>query len=398
MKNLLFLTTEMLLGGAEKVFYEHIIAFSKHYNVYVCLFDSSHIYEGFRFENRLFQLDDKSFINPAKRWLYRAKRLKQIVQENDIDVCISHMEGPNFLNSFSKAPCKKIVVSHGSIKVNPQKTFWEKIITQSLLIPYLYNRTDKVVAVSSDLAQEHIAAGVSKDKVICIQNFFEIEKILQKAASPTVLDPVFEQANTLINVGRLANQKNQKFLLKLIRYLRDNGRTEKLVLVGDGDLKPELIALAKDLALRVFVNDGSPIDSTADVFFMGAQSNPYPFIIRSKLFVLSSFNEGFPLVLGESLACGVPIVSIDCPTGPRELLAANDAYSDTPHTFVRLACGNLVRYFSDDENNDLNVWKEAIEALLDDDERYQIAKKNCPIKAEQYNLPTIMQQWTRLIE
>ncbi|HQE11940.1 MAG TPA: hypothetical protein PLQ78_04270 [Flavipsychrobacter sp.] len=123
MKKILMLTTEMTLGGAEKVFYEHLMAFSKHYKVYVCLFDTQHIYEGFPFENTLIHLDETPPKNPLSRWLYRKKRLQQIISDYKIDVCISHMEGPNFLNSITNSRCKKILVAHGSITINPQKSF-----------------------------------------------------------------------------------------------------------------------------------------------------------------------------------------------------------------------------------------------------------------------------------
>lgn len=392
------LTTEMPLGGAEKVFYEHIVAFSKYYKVFVCLFSSKNIYTGFRFSNTVFELDDVSFSNPLARWKHRSKRLKQLVAENKIDICISHMEGPNFLNSYTRSRCRKILVAHGSITVNPQKSTINKFLTNKFLIPFLYNRADRLVTVSKALQQEHIAQGVASDKITCINNFFEIEKIREMAKEATVLDPVFAENDVLINVGRLANQKNQRFLIKFIRHLREQGRNEKLVLVGDGILRKDLIEQARCLELRVFVNKEDDFDPYADVFVMGATPNPHRFIAKSKLFVLSSFNEGFPLVLGESLACEVPIVSTDCPTGPRELLTAHGSFSKDIQTYERLDCGNIVRYFTDNEAADLEVWTDAVTDLLDHPSRYAEIKNNCLKKAGQYDQPVILDQWRQLID
>lgn len=391
------LTTELTLGGAEKVFYDHTVTFSRHYNVFVCLFDAQNIYEGFKLDCPVFELDNSSFKNPVKRWKYRASHLRQLVEANKIDVCISHMEGPNFLNCFANACCKKILVSHGSIKVNPQKSGMDKFFTRHALIPYLYNKADMVVAVSRDLKQEHIEAGVKKEKVICINNFFEIAQIRNRAEEPTVADAVFSKHNVLINVGRVANQKNQRFLIKLIKHLRQQGRAEKLMIVGDGDLKNDLISQARSLGLRVFVNGENELHEDADIFLMGAQQNPYRFVAKSKLFILSSFNEGFPLVLGEALACGMPIVSVDCPTGPRELLSLKGDFSDAVTTFAPLDCGNLVRYFTQNEAEDLHVWETAIANLLDDEANYQKAKSKCPEKAAQYDRQVIFNQWKTVI-
>ena len=391
------LTTELSLGGAEKVFYDHTLAFSEHYNVSVCLFDAQQIYEGFKLDHPVFELDDKKFKNPIKRWRYRKNRLREIIASNKIDVCISHMEGPNFLNSFTPSSCKKILVAHGSINVNPQKTGWDKFFTLNALIPYLYNKADKLITVSRDLMNEHIQAGVKKEKVTCIHNFFEIERIRKMAEEPTIADAVFSKYNVLVNVGRVANQKNQRFLVKLLKHLREQGREEKLMIVGDGDLKQELIAQAHKAGLKVFVNGEGELHEDADLFLMGAQRNPYQFVAKSKLFVLSSFNEGFPLVLGESLACGVPIVSIDCPTGPRELLSAEGNFTKIVTGFEPLDCGNLVRYFTHDETADLKLWVEAIADLLDDPLRYASVNNNCMPKSTQYDRPIILRQWRDVI-
>lgn len=391
------LTTELPLGGAEKVFYDHTIVFSKYYNVSVCLFDAKNIYEGFKLDNPVFELDDRLLKNPLKRWNYRKKRLRQIIQTNNIDVCISHMEGPNFLNSFTHSSCKKILVSHGSIKVNPQKSGLDRFFTLNVLIPYLYNKADTIVAVSRDLMEEHIEAGVKEEKVKCINNFFEIERIRKMAEESTIADTIFAKYNVLVNVGRVANQKNQRFLVKLIKHLREQGRNEKLMILGDGDLKNELIVQARSSGLNVFVSGENELNEEADILLMGAQHNPYQFVAKSKIFVLSSFNEGFPLVLGESLACGVPIVSVDCPTGPRELLSANGDFTKTVSAFERLDCGNLVRYFTGDEAGDLKIWEAAVADLLDNPVNYETVKNNCAPKAARYDRPIIVQQWRDLM-
>jgi glycosyltransferase involved in cell wall biosynthesis len=85
-------------------------------------------------------------------------------------------------------------------------------------------------------------------------------------------------------------------------------RSCRLVILGEGGDRPKLEALTAELGL------------TQDVDLPGFQTNPFPFLVRAALFVLSSAWEGSPNVLTEAMALGTPVVSTDCPSGPRELL------------------------------------------------------------------------------
>ncbi|HTU24881.1 MAG TPA: glycosyltransferase, partial [Pirellulales bacterium] len=85
-------------------------------------------------------------------------------------------------------------------------------------------------------------------------------------------------------------------------------RPARLVIFGEGAQRGEIEALRRRLGLE------------ADVDLPGATSNPYAAMRRASLFVLSSRSEGLPTVLVEALACGCPIVSTACPSGPAEIL------------------------------------------------------------------------------
>ena len=79
-------------------------------------------------------------------------------------------------------------------------------------------------------------------------------------------------------------------------------------MLGEGRLRPKLLSLARELGVAEQVD------------FPGFRENPYAFLARADLFVLSSRNEALPTVLIEAMACGCPVVSTDCPYGPREIL------------------------------------------------------------------------------
>lgn len=128
----------------------------------------------------------------------------------------------------------------------------------------------------------------------------------------------------LVNVARLVPAKDQALLL---RAYAASEVTMPLVLVGDGQERSALQALADDLGIA------------GRVRFAGQRDNPYPWMHRARLFVLSSRFEGMGIVLFESLACGTPVLSVDCPGGIRDILKGELAASITPRSVEGLADG-----------------------------------------------------------
>ena len=128
----------------------------------------------------------------------------------------------------------------------------------------------------------------------------------------------------LLNVARLVPAKGHDLLLRA--YAR-SGTSLPLVLVGDGQERDNLVALANELGI-------------ADrVIFAGNQHNPYPWMRHARLFVLSSRFEGMGIVLFEALACGTPVLSVDCPGGVREILKGELETSLVERSEEALAAG-----------------------------------------------------------
>jgi len=116
---------------------------------------------------------------------------------------------------------------------------------------------------------------------------------------------IFEK-KVFITIGRLTQQKGQWDLLKAFSLLNDDAH---LVILGAGEKEKELKELAREYN----------IDNK--VFFLGFQKNPFKFLYRADIFVLSSLWEGFGNVIVEAMRCELPIISTDCPSGPREIIA-----------------------------------------------------------------------------
>lgn len=83
----------------------------------------------------------------------------------------------------------------------------------------------------------------------------------------------------------------------------------QLLIVGHGDKETQLRRLIKDLGLE------------SNAILMGGQENPYKFMKHSDLYVLSSLTEGFPNAMVEAMSVGLPILAVDCKSGPREILS-----------------------------------------------------------------------------
>jgi glycosyltransferase involved in cell wall biosynthesis len=159
-----------------------------------------------------------------------------------------------------------------------------------------------LIAVSSGVADD-LQYGIGVNGPIeIIPNPFDFEAMRQAAAIAT---PELPARPYVVHVGRFAAQKRHDLLLDAWNRV---GSDHLLVLLCAPDPQLQAMIDSRALADRVFV--------------AGFQPNPYPWIAGADLLVLCSDHEGLPNVLIEALACSTPVVSTDCPSGPREILAA----------------------------------------------------------------------------
>jgi glycosyltransferase involved in cell wall biosynthesis len=177
------------------------------------------------------------------------------------------------------------------------------------LIGRFYRWADGIVAVSGGVADDlSVATGLPRDRIEVIHNPV-ITPRLKEMAEERIAHPWFEpgQPPVVLALGRLAPQKDFATLIRAFAQVRQD-RSARLLILGEGPERAALESLVRDLALET------------DVGLPGWVTNPYPFMVRADLFVLSSKWEGLPGVLIEALYCGVPVVSTDCPSGPSEIL------------------------------------------------------------------------------
>jgi glycosyltransferase involved in cell wall biosynthesis len=202
-----------------------------------------------------------------------------------------------------------VVSEHNTLSLAIQHTrSWQK-----RLMPYLmrwcYPWAHKIVAVSQGVADDlPRVTGLNRDRIRTIYNPVITPDLEEKAQAP--LDhPWFAPGEppVILAVGRLVPQKDFPTLIRSFAKLRQT-RTARLIVLGEGSERSSLEALVRELNLE------------QDVSLPGFVLNPYPYMARASAFVLSSRWEGLGIVLIEAMYLGTPVVSTDCPHGPREIL------------------------------------------------------------------------------
>ena len=177
------------------------------------------------------------------------------------------------------------------------------------LTPWFYPLADTVVAVSHGVADDLVRLGLRQNKLAIIYNPIVTPELVQRLQDPlehSWFAP--QEPPVIVGVGRLNQQKDFPTLIKAFAKVRQQ-QPARLIILGEGEERPHLESLVKEL------------DLTEAVALPGFVDNPYIYMRDAALLVLSSAWEGFGNVLVEAMAAGTPVVSTNCKSGPAEILA-----------------------------------------------------------------------------
>lgn len=293
----------------------------------------------------------------------------------NIRYSISFMEFFNYINIKTKQQDIVIISERCNFAFVTPYSFYDE-----LMIKRLYQYADHIVAISNGVKKELINQyKVQAKKITTIYNFFEKDSIIKKS---NINDIKIEKKaeKLIINIGRLEEQKNHKRLLYQFKHLRDEGEDVQLIIIGSGNLQNQLNIIIQQLNVEDFVT------------IIPYMSNPFQILKQATVFVLSSQYEGLGNVLLEAMCLGVPIVSVDCPSGPAELL------SDKPRkqvvdTWEKCERGILVTTSdSEDELGTTNL-SDAIKYLINDDDYRLSMIKNELEFINSYSNKEILSKW-----
>jgi len=275
----------------------------------------------------------------ALRLMSRIREIARLVKRERIDLLVSFLIGPNIVSiAAAKLAGVPIVIGERSAPQTvlsaenpnlPLRGLW------SWLVRVMYPRASHIITNTAG-AKAELAGfiGVPAARISVIPNALDLERITSLAAEAPDADVVWPADPVLVHVGRFTHAKDHDTLLQAFAKIRRH-RPASLVLVGDGEDEARVRARTRELGLE------------ADVIFTGFTRNPYRYLARATVSVLTSRFEGLPNALIESMALGIPIVSTACQFGPVEVLGNNEYGVLTPV-------------------GDPEAFAAAVEALLDD--------------------------------
>jgi len=307
-----FIINNLCGGGAERVVQTLATHWCEnHHTVSIILLDhSTQVYQ-FSSEVKMYRLASGLVCKGQARILLmplQALELSRLLRRISPDGVMSVLVRANLVHLMTKmwGNKKRVVISERTItnKNYQQDTFSGRSMLR--LIQHYYPRADRILAISGGVRDALANLGVSEKLITVVHNPQDIDQIRAKAVLPVEhwsAPPV----PTLVTCSRLAPEKDIPTLLRALAVV--NTKTPAhLVVLGSGPEEAALKRCAADLGIA------------GRVSWLGWRENPFQIIRNCQVFLLGSLFEGFGNVVVEALACGVPVISTDCPGGPREIL------------------------------------------------------------------------------
>ena len=336
MKKLLVFGYTMEMGGAEKALVDTLNYLCNKCEIDLYLLEK----KGSLIENipknvNVYQIKNNLLTYSLFRFIpfFRKIIINRIANKKNYGYVFGYMEGRcgTWVSDIKKNIKKYVWIHNDVMKFDigiPKKEIEET-----------YNNVDKVICVSKEARDNFCKKyNISKAKTDVIYNFIDEQEIIKKSNEFEVNNKVF----TFVNVAKMRDQKRQDRLVNAAVYLKEKGYEFKIQLIGDGPNLEKITNMVKE----------KNVSDKIEV--LGLKTNPYPYIKNASFFVLSSYMEGYGIVIKEALLLRIKVITTDV-VGPREILE-NGKY------------GIIV------ENNDESL-KFALEEVLLNKDKYKKLEK-----------------------
>jgi len=341
-KTVLLLVPSLSTGGQEKIAVETAKALESEYNVKLVLFYKSKVEYDTNCEKIYLNVGiSKSKIKKIFGQLRRIFKLSRVRRKTKADIVYSFGDSANIANVASG------IFSRGKSVISIHSY---PLVKKNCVNDFVYKNSDEIILISQEMKTKLKSEYPKIKNYIVVENGYDVDNI--KNLKLEKVD--FSNGKpSFVAMGRLDTIKRFDFLIKAFSVVKREFANATLTFVGCGDQIDLLENLRNELGL------------TDSVSFLGYQKNPYPYVSMHDVFVLSSLNEGFPNALVESLACGVACVSVDCKSGPREILSENYS-SDAILGVIQEKYGVLVEQSNDEELVVNNLAKAMIDISKDE--------------------------------
>jgi glycosyltransferase involved in cell wall biosynthesis len=384
-KKIIFFLPTLGDGGGERVVSEITRALPASIDCIIVLFEEKikYPYRG-KIISLGVSLSQNYFYRPYA-FFVRMVRFKKIIKSERPDSVISLGDSPNIINAIAG---KNAIIRVDMFLSKTRKTFSR--FFYKILIRIFFNRALKIIAVSNAIASDLTDNfGVKKERISTIYNPIDVDKIqeLAKESLESQYQEIFKNP-VIISTGRMTKQKGQWHLIRAFAAAKKETKNLKLVILGDGDLKPYFEELIVGYNLK------------NDVFLLGWQKNPFKFIAKAELFILPSLWEGLPMVLLEAMACGAPVISSDFRSGAREILAPDTDFNLETDKIEYAKYGILSPVCDENfYNSDQSLTKEektlcdVIINVLANKELLNSLKVKSKQRAENFDIKNIIKEW-----
>lgn len=298
-------------------------------------------------------------LNAIVNNLSRLSKLRKAVCSTQADVVISFVTETNILTILSllKTGIPVIATEHCDPNLMSYGKIWEKL--RRISYPY----ATKIVSVSKGVDSGFEWLSTNK-RAIIYNPFLEIKDNHSQVELPLGTD---SQKQWIMSMGRLTYQKGFDILLSAFAQIANRYPNWQLIILGKGEKRSELEQFVKDNGL------------SGRVILPGVIKNPFPILKKADVFVMASRFEGFPMSHGEAMACGLPVIATDCPSGPREIVR---------HQID----GILV------PSEDVSALAKAMDSLMSNEkERIRLASRATEV-TERFSLQNVINCWEQLFE
>ncbi|MCH5248417.1 MAG: glycosyltransferase [Lachnospiraceae bacterium] len=296
MKKILLIVPALHQGGFEKVCVTTARLLQPYFQVKIVIFDSRDIAYDIKgipvADLRLPSREGK--IGKAINVLKRGRRIRQIKQKEGFDIAYSFGPTANLANiaSFGKAE-KWLGIRSYMDMGNPKQ------------IRLFCKCADKLICCSEIICNE-VREKYGYKEAVTLNNPFDIKEVEALSLQEETKLP-WTDGRIIVTMGREDEVKGFWHLIKSFALVHKKLPDTRLMIIGEGEYLKY-----KELVTKLGIDDS--------VYFTGLKRNPYPYLKKGSIYVLTSYYEGFPNAMVEAMSMGLPVIATDCMTGPREIL------------------------------------------------------------------------------
>lgn len=306
-----------------------------------------------------------------------SKRLRAYCESRDIELILSFLSRPNFAACFAKrgGMRAKVLVSERTYTPEFHRRAGFAGVLSSRLVRWLYPYADEVLPNSEGTLEALRRVYGLKNVRRTVRNLLDLERIRDLASEPIDRRP---EGFTYMHLGSFTFMKGQRMILEAFAALED--KDSQLMFAGVGKLEEDVRRRAADLGL------------TGRVTFLGHLKNPFRYLAAADCFVFGSDFEGFPNAMLEAIACGLPVVSTDCLTGPREILHARAGGAEPVKNATACDCGILVPL------NDPVTMSAAMQRMQEDGPFREACAAAAIERSKDYDKPKIIEEFIEIVD